>query len=346
MTVNPLREDLDHILAHTEGLWEELRGQRLFITGGTGFFGCWLLESFAWANDRLGLKAEAVVLTRNPEAFVRKAPRLAGHPAISFHIGDIRSFEFPKGAFSHVIHAAAEFNTGGPIDALDTIINGTRRSLDFARSQGAVKFLLTSSGAVYGRQPCDLTHVPEDYAGGPDLLSPGSCYGEGKRVAELLCAVYRKDYGLDTRIARCFSFIGPYMPLEGHFAAGNFILDVVHGRPIHVKGDGSPCRSYLYASDLAVWLWTILLSARQGCVYNVGSEEVVNIGELSEKIASITGSGSVISPKAKFSGKPPERYVPSTRRAFQDLNLSAWIGLEEGLMRTMSWCRMNGLKNK
>jgi dTDP-glucose 4,6-dehydratase len=69
---NPLKEDLDHILAHTEGLWEELRGKRVFITGGTGFFGCWLLESFAWANEKLGLNASMLVLTRNLEAFKKK----------------------------------------------------------------------------------------------------------------------------------------------------------------------------------------------------------------------------------------------------------------------------------
>ena len=69
---NPLAEDLDHILAHTEGLWEELRGQKIFITGATGFFGCWLLESFAWANEKLNLKAEIVALTRNLENFQRR----------------------------------------------------------------------------------------------------------------------------------------------------------------------------------------------------------------------------------------------------------------------------------
>src|SRR6266699_1485011 len=104
MAVPVPREDLEHVLAHTRELWEELRGNRIFITGGTGFFGCWLLESFAWANDKLDLHAAAVVLTRNAEAFRTKAPHLADHPAIRLHTGDICSFDFPSGSFSHVIH--------------------------------------------------------------------------------------------------------------------------------------------------------------------------------------------------------------------------------------------------
>ena len=74
MPDNPLSADLDHVVEHLRPLREELRGARLFITGGTGFFGCWLLESFAWANEQLGLGAEAAVLTRNFEAFEKKAP--------------------------------------------------------------------------------------------------------------------------------------------------------------------------------------------------------------------------------------------------------------------------------
>src|SRR5579883_949281 len=109
---NPLSGDLDHVLNHTADLWDELRGRRIFITGGTGFFGCWLLESFAWANDKLGLDAQALVLTRNPQAFREKAPHLAHHRAIQLHPGYIRTFAFPEGCFSHVIHAATESSTG------------------------------------------------------------------------------------------------------------------------------------------------------------------------------------------------------------------------------------------
>ena len=240
--MNPLADDLDHVLAHTQGLWDELRGQRIFVTGGTGFFGCWLLESFVWANDKLNLGASAVVLTRNPAAFEAKAPHLASHPAIQFHTGDIRSFSFPPGKFSHIIHAATEasakLNDENPLLMFDTIVEGTRRALELARQSGAKKFLLTSSGAVYGRQPPDLTHIAEDYGGGPDPTGVEWSYGEGKRAAEMLCVLYARQHGLLPKIARCFAFVGPYLPLDMHFAIGNFIANALKGGPIHVNGDG------------------------------------------------------------------------------------------------------------
>ena len=235
---NPLTEDLEHILVQTLPLWEELRGNRLFITGGTGFFGCWLLESFAWACDRLNLNAEAVVLTRRPDAFTDKAPHLVGHPRICFCQGDLGTFAFPRGRFSHVIHAATSPTDEEPLRMLDTIIAGTRRTLDFAVHCGASKFLLTSSGAVYGSQPPEVTLLSEDYSGAPDTMDPRSAYGEGKRVAEMLCAIYAGQTGLQTKIARCFAFVGPYLPLDAHFAVGNFIRDVLADGPIEVAAMG------------------------------------------------------------------------------------------------------------
>jgi nucleoside-diphosphate-sugar epimerase len=335
---NPLAADLDYVLEAMGSLWDDLRGARLFITGGTGFFGCWLLETLLWANDRLGLDATAVVLTRDPEAFREKAPHLATHAAVTLHEGDVRTFAFPAGRFTHVIHAATSSSVPVvPAAMFDTIVGGTARTLECARRAGAGRFLLISSGAVYGTQPAELERVGEDYVGAPDPTAAGHAYGEGKRAAEMLCALHAEP-GFEPVIARCFAFVGPYLPLDSHFAIGNFIRDGLAGGPIRVSGDGTPFRSYLYAADLAIWLWTILLRGRPMRPYNVGSGAGLAIRELA---AAVAASFS-IAPTVEVAQKarplvPSVRYVPDVLRAELELGLRAVVPLEDGIKRTITW---------
>jgi nucleoside-diphosphate-sugar epimerase len=338
---NKLAADLEHVLSHTRDVWDELRGQRIFVTGATGFFGCWLLESFAWANDKLQLNAELVALTRNAEAFKAKAPHLCSRGDIQLHVGDVRDFKFPAGKFSHVIHAATEasakLNAENPFLMFDTCVAGTRRALEFAQHCGAKKFLLTSSGAVYGPQP--MERVPEEYVGGPDTLNAGSAYAEGKRAAEQLCAIQAKaTAALEIKIARCFAFVGPYLPLDAHFAIGNFIRDAMRGGPIKIGGDGTPYRSYLYAADLVVWLWTILIRGATLRAYNVGSAQAVTIAETAETVRRVfEGKPKVEIAQKAVGGKPAQRYVPEVTRAEKELGLRERIGLEEAIRRTANW---------
>jgi nucleoside-diphosphate-sugar epimerase len=329
---NPLASDLDFILEQTRELWDEVRGERIFITGGTGFFGRWLLESFCWINRRLSLGATAMVLSR--------APHVAEDPAVGFHLGDVRSFDYPEGDFSYVIHAAT--TAGAQVDPLlmlDTIVEGTRRTLDFSRERGVRKFLLTSSGAVYGPQPPEMTHVPETFLGGPDTMNPGSVYGEGKRIAELLCAVYHQRYGLETKIARCFAFAGPYLPLDAHFAIGNFVRDALAGGPITVNGDGTPYRSYLYAADLMVWLWTILFAGASCQPYNVGSEDDRDIKAMAETVVRSIHPSAEIRIMQPPSNTRPSRYVPGTGRAQAELGLRTNIPLESAIVRWVEFLK-------
>src|ERR1035437_4037905 len=345
--VKPLpTEDLDHVLAHTEGLWEELRGQRIFITGGTGFFGCWLLESFAWANDHLGLNASAVVLTRNPKSFAAKMPHLAGRSDLIFLEGDVRNFSFPSGTFTFVIHAGTTSSAPvEPQEMFGTIVDGTRRVLEFAASHGTRKLLFVSSGAVYGRQPSDMTHVPEDYPGAPDPLDPASAYGEGKRAAELLCVLAGQKSGFEIKLARCFAFVGPHLPLDAHFAIGNFIRDGMRGSPIQVRGDGTPYRSYLYAADLAIWLWTILFRGKSCHPYNVGSEEALTISQIANTVASaFQPARTVIIEKKPVPGAAAQRYIPSTKRAQEELGLQTRIKLKNAIEQTIFWHEKNNHK--
>jgi len=343
MPIKPLPpDDLLHVLAQTRELWIEARDQAFFITGGTGFFGMWLLESFVRANDALCLGARAVVLTRDPQAFTKKAPHLTSRADLEFIQGDVRTFAFPAGRFAYVIHAATEasanLNADQPSEMLDTIIGGTRRVLEFAQQCGVRKFLLTSSGAVYGKQPSEMTHVSEDYVGAPDPLLPGSAYGEGKRVSEHMCVVHARQHDYEIKIARCFAFVGPHLPLDSHFAIGNFIRDAMRGDTIAIGGDGTPMRSYLYASDLAVWLWTMLFRASSGRAYNVGSAEDRDIENIAQQVCASLGISSEITiAQSKDLSRPVSRYVPSVTRASGELGLRAIISLGQAIRDTARW---------
>jgi len=339
--MNHLEKDLEHIFISVGSLWEELRGKQLFITGGTGFFGSWILESLVWANDKLDLGVSATVLTRNQDSFKRKMPHIAGHPVIKFHAGDVRNFDFPEGNFPYVIHAAATsavatFNNEDPLTKFDTVVEGTRRVMEFAAQHGAKKILYTSSGAVYGQQPADLARIPEEYPGAPNPADTKSAWGESKRAAEFICGYYSDKYGMEIKIARCFSFVGPYLPLDIHYAVGNFIRDALRGGPIQISGDGTPLRSYLYAADLMIWLWTILFNGESGRVYNVGSDKEITIAALANLVASSVRSPVEVKiAKSPNLDTPPERYVPSTDRAKKELGLAETIDLEEAIKRTI-----------
>jgi len=344
-TYNVLSQDLDHVLEHTKALWEDLREKKVFVTGGTGFFGKWLLESFVWANDQLKLSAQMLVLSRNPDSFKTRYPHLAEASGVRFQQGDVRDFGFPQERFDFIIHAAtdasAQLNAENPLLMVDTIVEGTRRTLEFARHCGTKRLLFTSSGAVYGKQPPEVSHVPEDYSGAPDttqLVSTYSAYGEAKRLAELLCSIYQKEYSIGPTIARCFAFVGPYLNLNIHYAIGNFIRDGLAGGPIHIAGDGTPCNSYMYAADLAVWLWTLLFRGVPGEAYNVGSEDTITIKDLAYEVAaSFPNSPKVVIAKSHVPGQPVERYVPSVKKAREQLKLDSGITLGEALRRTIKW---------
>jgi dTDP-glucose 4,6-dehydratase len=353
MQENRLAEDLNHILDHTRDLWDELRGERIFITGGTGFFGCWLLESFTWANDYLNLGAEAVVLTRNPDAFRKKAPHLALHPSVRLIEGDVRTFPFPEGTFSHVVHAAAESSANlgenQALELLDVLISGAKHTLEFASSSHTKAFLAISSGAIYGHQPPQITHISEsDQFIYPqvNLSSHRSAYRTGKQVVELLSILYAQKYGVQAKIARCFAFVGPYLLLNQNFAIGNFIRNGLNGDPIRLTGDGTPFRSYLYAADLVIWLWTILVRGINCQPYNVGSEDAITIEQLARKVSSsFLPSPEVTISKLPTPGQPRESYVPSTRLARETLGLCQHYPVEKSISRTIDWYKTKHFRN-
>ncbi len=340
-TSGVLREDLAAIYSELEQDWLALKDARLFITGGTGFIGRWMLEALRDADARLGLGVKATILSRDPSAFAAREPDLAAYPGFRLVQGDVASLVNDGAEYTHVVHAATDASAAlvenDPLAMFDTVVSGTRCALDFAVASKAQRFFFLSSGAVYGAQPWDIEQVSEDYHGAPDTGSHRNVYGEAKRAAEMLCTVYARQFGLDVVNARIFALLGPMLSLDIHFAAGNFISDAMAGRTVTVQSDGRAERSYLYAADLTAWLWKILLSAPAGEVYNVGSETNVSIGELARRTAQVLAKGDHAVLGKPDPGWNPGRYVPSTAKIRAELGVKETVGLDEAIRRTAAW---------
>ncbi len=326
-----------------EEIWQRLRGTRWFVTGGTGWFGRNLLETVVRANTLIGTGIAVTILSRNPARFAAEVPHLASAPGIELQSGDITDFPFPAGDFSHVLHAAAtsarETSTGEPpLAKFDMLVDGTRRVLEFVRRCGATHLLFTSSGVATAPPVGGIYR--EDEIAAPSSLDPATALGQGKRAAEFLCASHGAAYGINTTIARCFSFVGPFMPLDLHYAIGNFIREALNGEPIIVKGDGSPLRSYLYTGDLVIWLLTLLARKGSPRIYNVGSDRGISIGDLAERVCDALAPGLNVRILGKTTlsvGNPTrDHYVPDITRAREELQLDVWTPLEQAIRDTAS----------
>ena len=345
------QRDLEHIAAQLEGDLAQLRDAHLFITGGTGFFGIWLLESLLWANEKHTLNLRVTVLSRSPEKFLeQRAPHLRGRAGLNFVAGSLTDFDAPADAYSHILHAASETNLDQSGDwaqrHLDGAIDGTRRLLDMAAAHRSEAVLITTSGAVYSPMDSVVDNLcVEGPAGVADYASERIVYGQSKRMMEIITSVAAQQHGYRALIARCFAFVGPYLALDSNYAIGNFIRDALAGREIVVGGDGTPLRSYLYAADLVVWLIRVLTRGRSGVPYNVGGDEIVSIGELARTVAKVAGTpDKVVIKGTPLPGAKPSAYLPSLERAAAELDLQVSIPLEEAIRRTMEWHRARGSK--
>ena len=279
-------DDLNSVDAGIASQLEEINGAHIFITGGTGFFGIWMLECLLWVIEKNKLDINLTVLSRSPEDFLNKrAPHLRDRAHLNFIQGELNGFTHPSGPISHILHIASESNPAQSsewaINHINSSIYGTQYLLDMAVEKRVDAVLITTSGAVYATTDTTVNgRFQEGLNGVDDYSSERIVYGQSKRMIEVMAAVTAKSHNFRALIARCFCFVGPYLPLDANYAVGNFIRDALKGHPIKVSGDGSPMRSYLYPTDLIIWLITILLNGKSGVPYNVGGDEAVSIAQL------------------------------------------------------------------
>jgi dTDP-glucose 4,6-dehydratase len=320
----------------------QVQVMKLFVTGGTGVFGKAILRHLQalYSVSYSNLPDEVVVLTRSPEKFIVMHPEFSDLPWLKFHKGNIEEpLTLPcQERFTHILHAAADLANAALLNDLqryDQIVNGTRNLLDFAVACGAHRFLFISSGSVYGAQPTYLDCIPENWHGIPDPLNPANAYGLAKRAAEHLCALYREIHGVNTIVARCFAFVGQDIPLNAHFAIGNFIRDALWRNEIIVHGDGTPLRSYLALNDMAHWLITILIAGKSGSAYNVGSDEALSIANLAYQVRDLVAPDKqvrILDETDRNRGR--NCYVPDIGLALRELGLKVYTPLDKAIVQT------------
>jgi nucleoside-diphosphate-sugar epimerase len=341
MFFSPL-DDLKHIELHLDSLSNHLQDKTIFLSGATGFIGKGLIESLVWLSRSKKLNLSIHSISRNPPNFFQAYPHFLNYPEFHLRNSDIRDKEisYYGKTIDFVIHAATDvIGSKKPRDIFSACVDGTSNILNFAKKNKCKNFLLLSSGAVYGQQPRDLNRIPESFEGAVNLSSPGSAYALGKQCSEWLTQ-QEKSY-MQIKIARCFAFVGPYLPLDQHFAIGNFLQDAIVGNDIQILGDSSAVRTYLYTSDLTIWLLKILISGSNGGVWNVGGNEEVSIADLAHLVAKIINPDlevKICRPPSEI----PHRYIPDIRKAAIEMALIPRIQLGKAIEKTAHWNRHYG----
>jgi nucleoside-diphosphate-sugar epimerase len=327
--------DLDEILRLGPADFEKLRGARLFLTGGTGFFGKWLLAALDHAERELNLGLSLTILSRDPQRFFSEWPEVEKRRGWIFLEGHVADVPNLLHRFDYVLHAAADTTAVSTpeqeAERTRAIVAGTQRMLEIAERSKA-RMLLISSGAVYGTATGKREGASENEYGRASATMP---YGEAKRAAELACERSEAEYG----IARAFAFIGPHLPLDAHYAAGNFVRDALHDGPIEVRGDGTALRSYLYPTDLVAWLIAILTRGHLDTAYNVGSDEILSTAELARAVAGEVSPAPEVIIQSQQPQGPQNIYLPNVTRAREELGLRVTVPLREAIRRTLAFHR-------
>ncbi|TWC21738.1 dTDP-glucose 4,6-dehydratase [Pseudomonas sp. SJZ085] len=321
-------------------LRNELAGAHLLLTGGTGFFGRWLLALLRYLNGQ-GAAITVTITSRDPSRFLTANPEYRECTWISWFTGDIRDLvDLPGRVPDLILHAAADTSATAnahPLELFNTLVDGARRVFDLAARNSSSRVLLTGSGAQYGSLS-SAVGVCESYSGACASNVAASAYAEGKRAQETLGALYAQCYGIKVVMARCFAFAGPGLPLDGHFAIGNFVRDALYEEEIVLNSNGQAVRSYLHGADLAAWLLTLLVRGEPGVAYNVGSDEAISIADLAKRVVARIAPHKPVTILGRSEGGGRSFYVPDIGRA-RGLGLDVWTSLDASIDSMANWAR-------
>lgn len=337
-------DDVRNVMAGRQQVLEPLRQRHILVTGGSGFLGTWIVELIAYLNEHHGFGTRVTVYSRESRSLLVLAPHLRRHEWLRFQDGDVRYIaEIPRDV-SFVVHAAAITDrrvfASCPSLVAETNSIGTARVLKAALLLDSLeKFVLLSSGLVYGAQPWSEARIDEDFVGSAPRTTIAAVYAESKRMAEIFAQAAISESKLPVVIVRPFAFVGPYQSLNLPWAVTDFIRDGFNGGPIRIMGDGDTVRSLMYASDYAFWTLAALARGEPRNAYNVGSPDQVDLLRLANIIAKqfkpepaiVTNCGQ---------GHAPSVLVPNVAKAQAALGVGLTVDLQTAIQRSVAWNRL------
>lgn len=341
---NITRADCLKILNLHAPALKEMRNSKIVVVGGTGFAGAWISEMIAALNDDFDYGISLKLISRTPENLSIIAPHLTRRADITTLKADVRQLgNFPMDA-NWIIHAAANpdirLHASKPLETASVIADGTYSVIRIAeRLSELKKVLYLSSGLVYGNDVSSEAGQSEADLGAPPL-DASNIYANSKRFAETLCAAARVQSRIPVLVARPFSFIGPYQPLDTPWAQTTFLSDALSGHAIRVLGDGQIIRSYLYGSDAAFWLLKIMVHGQPGDTVNVGSPTGIKIEDLAREIAAnFTPAPDILLNAAPRTVRRSFPLLPDTSHAEKEYGLTQSTSLQMALKSTIAWHR-------
>lgn len=275
-----IREDLDRIIS-SDIKWDKLKDSKVLITGASGMIGSYLTRVLIELNKRFNMNIEIYVLVRNPQKFTNDI--LDNVKVIKQSVNDKIETDVK---FEYVLHTASPASPlimkDDPVGTIGANVLGTWNTLHLANNTNNKGYLFISSREIYGQPYDNQDKFDENTYGLVDPLDSRSCYPEGKKAAETMCASFRKQYGINTKIARLAHTYGPGMSIDDGRVQADFFRDVLNDRDIILKSEGLAIRTYTYIADAIKAIYTILLnSPDEEIVYNISSEEsTVSIKDL------------------------------------------------------------------